>query len=90
MTEKQFIKYDGNKIIDLKYDKSWRISIGDVDLLLKILNNENNENDITEPKILYEAIELILDGIVEMHDGKRDYAETIFNKAIKLLKGDME
>ena len=34
------------------------------------------------------AIELILDGIVEMHDGKRDYAESIFNKAIKLLKGD--
>lgn len=37
-----------------------------------------------------EAIELILDGIVEMHNGKRDYAETIFNKAIRLLKGDVE
>lgn len=36
------------------------------------------------------AIELMLDGIVEMHDGKRDYAESIFNKAIKLLKGDVE
>lgn len=36
------------------------------------------------------AIELMLEGIVEMHDGKRDYAESIFNKAIKLLKGDME
>ena len=37
-----------------------------------------------------QAIELILDGIMEMHDGKRDYAETIFNKAIKLLKSDVE
>ena len=37
-----------------------------------------------------EVIELILDGVVEMHDGKRDYAETLFNKAIKLLKGDFE
>lgn len=36
------------------------------------------------------AIELILDGIVEMHDGKRDYAETLFNKAIQLLKDDVE
>ena len=36
-----------------------------------------------------EAIELILDGIVEMHDGKRDYAERIFNKAIQLLSGDV-
>ena len=36
----------------------------------------------------YKAIDLIYDGIVEMHDGKRDYAETLFNKAIKILKGD--
>ena len=35
-----------------------------------------------------EAIELIYDGIVEMHDGKRDYAETLFNKAIKVIKND--
>ena len=33
-----------------------------------------------------EAIELILDGVVEMHDGKRDYAEIIFNKAINVIK----
>ena len=46
MTEKRFVKYDGNKIVDLKYDASWRISIGDVELLLKILNNEK---DIDEP-----------------------------------------
>ena len=32
-----------------------------------------------------EAIELIYDGIVEMHDGKRDYAETLFNKAIEII-----
>lgn len=46
MTEKRFVKYDGNKIVDLKYDVAWRIGIGDVDLLLKILNNEK---DIDEP-----------------------------------------
>ena len=46
MTEKRFVKYDGNKIVDLKYDTAWRISIGNVDLLLKILNNEK---DIDEP-----------------------------------------
>lgn len=32
-----------------------------------------------------QAIDLILDGIMEMHDGKRDYAETLFNKAIKMI-----
>ena len=37
-----------------------------------------------------QAIDLILDGIMEMHDGKRDYAESIFNKAIKLLRGEVE
>ena len=46
MTEKRFVKYDGNKIVDLKYDVAWRISGGNVDLLLKILNNEK---DIDEP-----------------------------------------
>lgn len=34
------------------------------------------------------AIDIIEDAIVEIHDGKRDYAETLFNKTIKLLKGD--
>ena len=36
-----------------------------------------------------QAIDLILDGIMEMHDGKRDYAETLFNKAIKVIKNDI-
>ena len=40
MTEKQFVKYDGNKIVDLKYDNSWVISIGNVDLLLALLNDD--------------------------------------------------
>ena len=35
-----------------------------------------------------QAIDLILDGIVEMHDGKRDYAETLFHKAMKVIKND--
>ena len=35
-----------------------------------------------------QAIDLILNGIMEMHDGKRDYAETLFNKAIKVIKND--
>ena len=47
MTEnKRFVKYDGNKIVDLKYDKAWRISIGDVDLLLQILNNERDISEL--------------------------------------------
>ena len=45
MNEKRFVKYDGNKIVDLKLDKSWIISIGDVDLLLQLLN----EDSIDEP-----------------------------------------
>lgn len=38
--EKRFVKYDGNTIVDLKLVKSWVISIGDVDLLLKLLNDK--------------------------------------------------
>jgi hypothetical protein len=30
--------------------------------------------------------DLILDAIVEMHDGKRDYAEKLLNEAIELIK----
>lgn len=41
MTEKRFVKYDGNTIVDLKLVKSWIISNGDVELLLEILNDEN-------------------------------------------------
>lgn len=52
---------------------------------LKKLKKENEQL-----KQSNRVIELILDGIVEMHDGKKDYAETIFNKAIRLLKSDVE
>ena len=40
MTEKRFVKYDGNTIVDLKLVQSWIISSGDVDELLNILNND--------------------------------------------------
>ena len=39
-TNKRFVKYDGNTIVDLKLVKSWIISNGNVELLLEILNNE--------------------------------------------------
>ena len=41
MTEnKRFVKYDGNTIVDLKLVKSRIISNGDVDLLIKLLNDD--------------------------------------------------
>ena len=44
MTEdKRFVKYDGNTIVDLKLVKSWIISDGNVELLLKILNDETSK-----------------------------------------------
>lgn len=43
MAEKRFVKYDGNTIVDLKLVKSWIISNGNVDLLLKILNGEKHD-----------------------------------------------
>ena len=44
MTEnKRFVKYDGNTIVDLKLVKSWVISNGDVDDLLRKLNNKDSE-----------------------------------------------
>lgn len=57
--------------------------------ILDRLNELNDENEQLKQSN-QKAIEFILDGIVEMYDGKRDYAETIFNKAIRLLKGDVE
>ena len=68
----------------------------DVEYSNKICNKLSEENkELKEEneqlkQFNNEAIGLILDGVVEMHDGKRDYAESIFNKAIKLLKGDVE
>lgn len=40
MTEKRFVKYDGNTIVDLKLVKSWIISNGNIELLLEILNDK--------------------------------------------------
>lgn len=57
--------------------------------VVEILNSYQDENERLKQSN-NEVIELILDGIVEMHDGKRDYAESILNKAIRLLKGDVE
>lgn len=47
MTEKRFVKYDGNTIVDLKLVKSWVISNGDVDLLINLLNDDK----ITEKQL---------------------------------------
>lgn len=61
MTEKRFVKYDGNTIIDLKLVKSWIISNGNVELLLEILNNEKtskkiiNEDDLSEELDYYKT-----------------------------------
>ena len=46
MTEKRFVKYDGNTIVDLKLVKSWIISNGNVDLLLEILNDEKTLSEV--------------------------------------------
>ena len=51
---------------------------------LKKLSEENEQLKQQNKQ----AIDLIFDGIMEMHDGKRDYAETLFNKAIKVIKND--
>lgn len=40
---KRFVKYDGNTIVDLKLVRSWTISNGDVDELLRKLNNKDLE-----------------------------------------------
>ena len=78
-----------NKVLQKEIE---RLKIQNKDLLYsnaknrELLEEENEQLKQSNQK----AIEFILDGIVEMHDGKRDYAETIFNKAIKLLEGDVE
>lgn len=50
MTEKQFVKYDGNTIVDLKLVKSWTISNGDVDLLLDLLNGDKISANLIQKK----------------------------------------
>lgn len=91
MTEKRFtIDKDGITIIDNCTDGLTECKYSnEAYLLCNFLNKQYEENKQLKQSN-NEAIELILDGVVEMHDGKRDYAETIFNKAIKLLKGDIE
>lgn len=50
MTEKRFVKYDGNTIVDLKLVKSWTISNGDVDLLLDLLNGDKISANLIQKK----------------------------------------
>ncbi|MBQ6219936.1 MAG: hypothetical protein IJH63_00795 [Methanobrevibacter sp.] len=86
MTEKRF-KINTSEIGHIYIDNldgehmTWRMMEDTLNQLLEENEELKQSNN--------EAIELILDGVVEMHDGKRDYAEIIFNKAIKLLKGDV-
>jgi hypothetical protein len=70
------LNYNGAYIIAKKKKGAWREDLVDK------LKKENGQLKQSNQK----AIELMLDGIVEMHDGKRDYAETLFNKAIELIK----
>ena len=49
---------------------------------LNKLEEKNEQLKQTNKKV----IDKILDGIVEMHDGKRDYAEKLFNEAIELIQ----
>lgn len=95
MTEKRFIienignmfrVLDNTEPITTEFE-NW--DKNDIKNLVELLNNLNNENEKLKQSN-NEAIGFIFDGIVEMHDGKRDYAESIFNKAIKLLRGDVE
>ena len=58
------------------------------DVVATVLNELLDENKKLK-QFNQEAIELIHDGIVEMHDGKRDYAEKLFNKAIKVIKNEI-
>ncbi len=51
MCEKRFVKYDGVKIVDLKLDQSWIISIGNVDELLKLLNDYEDKIIISNGKL---------------------------------------
>ena len=53
----------------------------------KILKLEKENEQLKQQN--EQAIDLILDGIMEMHDGKRDYAETLFNKARKVIKNEI-
>lgn len=85
MTEKRYIlshngKEDG--ILDKTNDKGYYGFE-----LARLVNELSEENERLKQQN-EQAINLILDGIMEMHDGKRDYAETLFNKAIKVIKND--
>ncbi len=57
MTEKRFVKYDGNTIVDLKLVKSWIISNGDVDLLLETLNDEKTPKEVV--KAVFDHLEVL-------------------------------
>ena len=89
MTEKFIINQNGeieDTMTHITFDSFMEILIvlnGQSRQLKKL--SEENEQLKQQNK---QAIDLILDGIMEMHDGKRDYAETLFNKAIKVIKND--
>ena len=81
LVQKQIRMFD--KIIQLeKENEQLKQSEKDCQEWNHKLINENEQLKQSNQK----AIGLIDDGIVEMHDGKRDYAEKLFNKAIELIK----
>jgi hypothetical protein len=56
---------------------------------LNMLNDTNNalkSNRHRFEEASSKIKDLIYDAIVEMHDGKRDYAEKLLNEAIELIK----
>ena len=90
MTEKRFtIIYNEHsemmQYVDNQKEEPNRWAIWNASETAQKLNKLNDENEELKQSN-QKAIELMLDGIVEMHDGKRDYAETLFNKAIELIK----
>ena len=87
MTKDRFeSKYDGVFIEDKINNKTYCCDAQndwlDICDLLNKFSEENEQLKQSNKK----AIELIYDGIVEMYDSKRDYAEKLLNKAIELIK----
>jgi len=88
MTEnKRFVKYDGNTIVDLKLVRSWIISNGDVDLLIKLLN-ELNEEDIKQQtqvkKVLKKQLDYYIERVLLLNQPYGDVTEAIHNIADEL------
>ena len=89
MIEKRFTdngieEIENQSFTDNLTGKTYWIDHG-LDEIIDLLNDFNNESKQfkqTNEKV----IDKILDGVVEMHDGKRDYAEKLFNEAIELIE----